>query len=676
MNEKEWRKESNRFQKIIINESQHSIAILHNFRQLVRDSDFKDKRVAELLQSVEQSLADGIESLSATLEEILPEIEWGSLNVGFFGETNAGKSTVIEALVGGDGKRIGDGRKDFTQRVDKVSELENSDAVVFLDMPGIEGDESKVKSDIRKAVAQSHVVVYIHGAKVPEEPTMAKIRDYLQDYARIYSVMNIRGKPAKYGRVKELLSKDEMATLHESKRAFSYFFGDQYCGAIALNAYLGFLAFGNPDRQRFDKQMTTAGEVFGDFARVRDFSEFWRLTGLIKALRNSGWSNIPISNTYKILKQHADLLASVLREKSSLDQLVKAIHEEANNSIAAIETIFQNCEDQVNSAVATILRRACGETKRQFGKSIDSGKSDAEKLSQLFDKIVQRCSQKLEVTVNKATEHLEKEIRTCLNQFEARLQLHAKDLRLSGKLQVEDIIDKLKISLSYVAGEILDIGWAILGIVIASISNIFVGIGTALLAVIRKTRSWFSHDPAKRAQEAKQRANKDIDKVFMKMEGECLGKLARGLEEDRHGLRKSINEIRRIAKVTREMSSSMNDSVHGIYQQQRVIATALGRLLLTSELRDLFVDLQLQEACSFGNLDGKLNEKCRVEELLRVHRLRHYQAHADFINDLEHREEDGMLVVTDNDEFKCRIARSLWKELGFTGIRRERTHAH
>ena len=67
-------------------------------------------------------------------------VDWEHLNIAFYGETNAGKSTLIEALISGRGDSIGEGYKDYTKTVTEI----NSDKMHYLDMPGIEGRNNKL----------------------------------------------------------------------------------------------------------------------------------------------------------------------------------------------------------------------------------------------------------------------------------------------------------------------------------------------------------------------------------------------------------------------------------------------------------------------------------------------------------------------------------------------------
>ncbi|GAA9227910.1 hypothetical protein HpHA212_10690 [Helicobacter pylori] len=115
------------------------------------------------------------------LESLKNNEEWENFTIAFYGETGAGKSTLIECLRlffkerskmdqqerfkrlyanmknyrGSeraeleklqDGAIIGDGRSDVTLETESYTLKHNNQSFVLLDVPGIEGDEKKLNS--------------------------------------------------------------------------------------------------------------------------------------------------------------------------------------------------------------------------------------------------------------------------------------------------------------------------------------------------------------------------------------------------------------------------------------------------------------------------------------------------------------------------------------------------
>ncbi|WP_232255329.1 GTPase [Helicobacter pylori] len=130
------------------------------------------------------------------LESLKNNEEWENFTIAFYGETNAGKSTLIECLRlffkeqskvvqqerfkslysnyvkndrGSehalleleklqDGAIIGDGRSDFTLKTQSYPFQYNHQNFILLDVPGIEGSEQKVIDQISNATQKAHAI--------------------------------------------------------------------------------------------------------------------------------------------------------------------------------------------------------------------------------------------------------------------------------------------------------------------------------------------------------------------------------------------------------------------------------------------------------------------------------------------------------------------------------------
>ncbi|GAA9308625.1 hypothetical protein TH0279_08450 [Helicobacter pylori] len=138
-----------------------------------------NQKALELFKNLES------ESLKE-LESLKNNEEWEKFTIAFYGETGAGKSTLIECLrlffkepgkmnqqerfkrlyanmknyrdsehaeleKLQDGAIIGDGRSDFTLETKSYTLKYGNQNFVLLDVPGIEGDEKKVKQQISSA---------------------------------------------------------------------------------------------------------------------------------------------------------------------------------------------------------------------------------------------------------------------------------------------------------------------------------------------------------------------------------------------------------------------------------------------------------------------------------------------------------------------------------------------
>ncbi|WP_236637739.1 GTPase [Helicobacter pylori] len=162
-----------------------SIKDLQSIFKNTDDKDEKLKRFNREALEVFQKLE--FESLKE-LESLKNNEEWENFTIAFYGETGAGKSTLIECLRMffkeqskvvqqerfrrlystyqnnyqnderkkqnilkelhslQDGAIIGDGRSDFTEKTKSYTLKHNNKTFTLLDVPGIEGDEKKLFS--------------------------------------------------------------------------------------------------------------------------------------------------------------------------------------------------------------------------------------------------------------------------------------------------------------------------------------------------------------------------------------------------------------------------------------------------------------------------------------------------------------------------------------------------
>lgn len=98
-----------------------------------------------------------------------------------------------------DGLIIGTGEADFTKGNTLYPLSYKGKRFQLIDVPGIEGDESKYAHMVREAVAKAHLVLYVNGTnKKPEKATAEKIRSYLRLGTQVCPLVNVRGNADAY----------------------------------------------------------------------------------------------------------------------------------------------------------------------------------------------------------------------------------------------------------------------------------------------------------------------------------------------------------------------------------------------------------------------------------------------------------------------------------------------
>ncbi|MFP6189896.1 GTPase [Helicobacter pylori] len=263
-------------------------ANIENLQNIFKNTDDKDEKLKqfnqealELFQKLER------ESLKE-LESLKNNEEWENFTIAFYGETNAGKSTLIECLrlffkeqskvvqqerfkrlysnyqenyqnderkkqailnelhSLQDGAIIGDGRSDFTLKTRSYPFQYNHQTFTLLDVPGIEGSEQKVVSQISNATQKAHAIFYVTKKPTPpqkgeerKEGTIEKIQKQLDSQTEIWTIYN---KPITSPRALKdgLINESEKESLKILNKKMKNILGKHYMGYKALSAQAAF----------------------------------------------------------------------------------------------------------------------------------------------------------------------------------------------------------------------------------------------------------------------------------------------------------------------------------------------------------------------------------------------------------------------------------------------------
>nr|WP_236635803.1 GTPase [Helicobacter pylori] len=252
---------------------------IKDLQSIFKNTDDKDEKLKQFNQEaleVFQKLES--ESLKE-LESLKNNEEWENFTIAFYGETNAGKSTLIECLrlffkerskmdqqecfrqlyseknhrgsghalleleKFQDGATIGDGRSDFTLKTQSYSFQYNHQNFILLDVPGIEGDEQKVIDQISNATQKVHAIFYV--TKKPTSPqkgeegkegTIEKIQKQLDSQTEVWTIFN---KPINNPRAFKdgLIDGSEKESLKILNKEMKNILGKHYMGHQIVSAH-------------------------------------------------------------------------------------------------------------------------------------------------------------------------------------------------------------------------------------------------------------------------------------------------------------------------------------------------------------------------------------------------------------------------------------------------------
>ncbi|GAA6860298.1 hypothetical protein CHC122_03550 [Helicobacter pylori] len=340
--------------------------------KIFENTDGADERLREFNQEA-LKVFKNLESESLKeLESLKNNEEWEKFTIAFYGETGAGKSTLIECLRlffkepgkmdqqerfkrlyanmknyrGSehaeleklqDGAIIGDGRSDFTLETKSYTLKHNNQNFVLLDVPGIEGDEKKVKQQISNATKKAHAIFYVTKTPAPpqkgeegKEGTIEKIQSQLDSQTEVYTLFN---KPINSPRaLKDGLidenEKESLKILNEKMRAI---LGKHYKGHQIVSAQAAFYGLSSvllPESD-FYKNKQKFLEVFKEEEWLLYKSRFQQLGEFItEALLKNSRAKIIESNCNKALKVVEQLQKAIeITIEKRIDPMIKEAQE-------------------------------------------------------------------------------------------------------------------------------------------------------------------------------------------------------------------------------------------------------------------------------------------------------------------------------------------------------------
>lgn len=321
-------------------------ASIENLQNIFKNTDNENERLKKSNQEaleVFQKLE--FESLKE-LESLKNNEEWENFTIAFYGETGAGKSTLIECLRmffkeqskidqqerfkqlsekndrgSGhvlleleklqDGAIIGDGRSDFTTETKSYTLKHGNKTFTLLDVPGIEGDEKKVIQQISNATQKAHAIFYV--TKKPTSPqkgeegkegTIEKIQKQLDSQTEVWTIFN---KPINNPRAFKdgLIDGSEKESLKILNKEMKNILGEHYMGHQIVSAQMAFYGLSSallPESDFYKNK-----QKFLDFFKAEEWllykSRFQQLGGFItETLLENSHKKIIESNCNKALK--------------------------------------------------------------------------------------------------------------------------------------------------------------------------------------------------------------------------------------------------------------------------------------------------------------------------------------------------------------------------------------
>ncbi|GAA9868765.1 hypothetical protein VN0644_10650 [Helicobacter pylori] len=351
---------------------------IKDLQKIFKNTDDKDEKLKQFNQEALEVFQKLERESLKELESLKNNEEWENFTIAFYGETGAGKSTLIECLrlffkeqskvvqqerfkrlysnyqnnyqnderkkqnilnelhSLQDGAIIGDGRSDFTLKTRSYSFQYNHQNFILLDVPGIEGNEKKVKQQISDATKKAHAIFYVTKNPTPpqkgeegKEGTIEKIQKQLDSQTEIWTIFN---KPINNPRAFKdgLIDENEKKSLRDLDEKMKAILGKHYMGYKAVSVQMAFYGLAqalipgtdfDKNKQKFLKDFKVEELLYQ--SRFQQLGEF-----ITEALLKNSHAKIIESNCNKSLKVVEQLQKAIeITIEKRIDPMIKEAQE-------------------------------------------------------------------------------------------------------------------------------------------------------------------------------------------------------------------------------------------------------------------------------------------------------------------------------------------------------------
>lgn len=296
-----------------------------------------------------------------------------------------------------DGGIIGDGRADFTRQTQRYDLELNGYPFALLDVPGIEGKEGLVLSEIERAVQTAHAVFYVTNQPAPPQTgdeqrqgTLEKIKQHLGAQTEVWTIFNKKINNPKHSLAgRPLTSDDENTSLAGLNEKMREQLGNHYRDVFPLSARPAFLVSTDhfvPDSKNAKDRSKSLADFSSDEllekSGMRDF-----LKQLGEQLIHDGKAKITRANFNKAKKTLNQASTTLVNVQRNFAELSEKLHQDGDSAKSQLNSSFKALKQRLESCGETLIDDFASKVRKQMYTLIESDISNDEFKDALQSKI-------------------------------------------------------------------------------------------------------------------------------------------------------------------------------------------------------------------------------------------------------------------------------------------------
>lgn len=556
------------------NKLQHLQQAMQNEFQISELEQVLDVRLATQYAQPHSEHLNITEQTSACLAE-LPQKIGGKLQQRQEIEKHL-KNLLGELDKLADGEIIGDGRADFTRNTQRYDFTLDGQSFALLDVPGIEGNEDLIRSQIGNAVQTAHAVFYVTNQAAPPQTgdeeskgTLEKIKEHLGTQTEVWAIFNKKITNPKYALGnRPLISDDEKSSLAGLDEKMREQLGTNYRGTFALTALPAFLASTNnfsPGSQNAKRR----SKLLEDFS-AKDLLEKSRMREFIQLLDRQLLSNSKakitranINKAKEALDQTTEKLCTLQGTftdlERKLDQSGKSAQSQLNSSFNALKQRLESCGENLINNFASAVRNKTYE----IIESRISNDHFKDALRAQFQEKQEKLSKQLPSAMGAEIEKFQKDAEEIFKRFEEQARDLAETYSKLSKTKVHEPLDlDIKLDNGLKINSLLGLlaGGALLWLTPAGWVVIAISVVTIAAGAYKAVRCFFSSD-YKKAQQRKA-TDENLHNATKKLRHSLREALNKALPEMQQKISQLEQAIEAPAKQASVQAKILNRSVN------------------------------------------------------------------------------------------------------------------
>lgn len=493
-----------------------------------------------------------------------------------------------------DGQIIGDGRSDFTRDNTSFNFNYNNHEFALIDVPGIEGDESVVRTAIEEAVKKAHAIFYVtrtarppqthEGEKGDKKGTLEKMKEHLGVQTEVWTIYNHAVNNPRSLK-QPLIGQGEKDGLQALDEKLKQELAEKYCQSLIVSArpaYLGLTECVIPGSKEANEQRKFL-ERFGTRDKILELSG---LPNFVEKLS----SEIIIDYRNKIkhsnLKKARQTLDSSICDLQALSQKFKddreKVEDEVLNSQTRIRVLMEQFTGILDSLRGKILQAFQNEIRASLYNEIDrdisndvfkhnlknemelQAKKLENKLRNSIELETNKFGEELSSIVKRTSLHLNNIVNERSNSF--NLKKFNLDIKIDNGLNLIGLVSS---GVSAIAGIVLLVatpaGWT------ATFIGGILALVVALIGLTKSAIGLFSSDYKKSQQ------RKETDNAIRKAANQIGNEMEKILDSIKNAMNKEVEKVLMELEAPLKQYKSVIEVLEKAETELKVISQTIGK---------------------------------------------------------------------------------------------------